>query len=96
MTATGLQQYININLDGTKTFKVDIAIYSPDPSQGVIKTSEVMEASVESLLQIAGLTLQDSHRDSVITFNFPRTQDTIECFRDGEELICRKALVSRL
>ena len=65
MTATGLQKYININLDGTKTYKVDISIYSPDPSQGVITTSEVMEASVESLTKIAGETLQDTHRDSI-------------------------------
>ena len=42
MTATGLQKYIDINLDGTKTYKVDINIYSPDPSHGVITTSEVV------------------------------------------------------
>lgn len=96
MTATGLQKYIDINLDGTKTFKVDINIYSPDPSQGVITTSEVLEASVEALTKVAEDTLQGAHRDSIITFNFPKTEDTIECFREGEDLICRKTLVFRL
>ena len=96
MTATGLQKYININLDGTKTYKVDINIYSPDPSQGVITTSEVMEASVESLTKIAGETLQDTHRDSIITFKFPKTEEVIECFRDGGDMICRKSEYIRL
>lgn len=95
MTSTGLQRYIGINLDGTKTYKVDINIFSPDSSLGTIKTSEVMEASVEALTQIADLTLQYDHRDSIITFKFPKTQDIIECFRDGEDLVCRKSLVAR-
>lgn len=96
MTATGLQKYIDINLDGTKTYKVDISIYSPDPSQGVIATTEIMEASVENLIQVAEDTLQDAHVDSIMTFKFPKTEDTIECFRDGEDLICRKSQVFRL
>ena len=91
MTATGLQEYISINLDGSKTFKVDITIYSPDPSQGVIQTSEVMGANVESVLENAEETLQDTHRDSVITFRFPKTEDALECFRDGGGIICRRA-----
>ena len=96
MTATGLQKYIDINLDGTKTYKVDINIYSPDPSQGVITTSEVMEASVENLIQVAEDTLQDAHADSIMTFKFPKTEDVIECFRDEEELVCRKSQIYRL
>ena len=96
MTATGLQKYIDINLDGTKTYKVDISIYSPDPSQGVITTSELLEASVESLTNVAEETLQDSHRDSIITFKFPNTEDTIECFWDGTDLVCRRAEIYRL
>lgn len=91
MTATGLQKYIDINLDGTKTFKVDINIYSPDPNQGKIETTEVMEASVEALTQVAEDTLQNSHADSLMTFKFPKTEDTIECFRTREGLIIRKA-----
>lgn len=91
MTSTGLQKYIDINLDGTKTFKVDISIFSPDPSQGVITTAEVMEASVEALTKMADETLQDAHADSLITFKFPKTEDTIECFRDRGEIVCRKA-----
>jgi hypothetical protein len=91
MTATGLQKYIDINLDGTKNFKVDINIYSSDPSQGVITTSEVMEASVEALTELAIATLQDKFSDAVITFKFPKTADTIECFRDGEDIVCRKS-----
>jgi hypothetical protein len=96
MTATGLQKYIDINLDGTKTFNVDINIYSPDPKEGVITTSEVLEASVEALREVADQTLQQQHVDSIITFKFPRTEDTIECFRDKGELICRKSQIYRL
>jgi hypothetical protein len=96
MTATGLQKYIDINLDGSKDFKVDISIYSPDPSQGVITTAEVLGANVESVLQVAEETLQGSHSDSIITFKFPRTLDTLECFREGGEIVCRKSPIYRL
>jgi len=96
MTATGLQKYIDINLEGSKDFKVDISIYSPDPTQGVIETSEVLGANVESVLQLAEETLQGSHRDSIITFRFPNTEDTLECFRDGGEIVCRRPEIYRL
>ena len=96
MTATGLQKYIDINLDATKQFKVDISIYSPDPSQGVILTSELMEPCVESIILTAGLTLQDAHVDSIITFKFPETEDLLECYRDGGEIVCRRAQTYRL
>lgn len=96
MTATGLQKYIDINLDGTKTYRVDINIYSPDPSQGVIVTSELMEPTVEGITLTASLTLQDAHTDSIMTFKFPNTDDVLECFNDGGEIVCRKAQVYRL
>lgn len=97
MTSTGLQKYIDINLDGTKTYLVDIAIYSPDPSQGVYYTTETtLEASVEALNRVAEETLQGVDRDSIITFKFPDTEDTIECFWDGTDLVCRRAQVYRL
>ncbi|NDE62617.1 MAG: hypothetical protein EB038_10610 [Cyclobacteriaceae bacterium] len=96
MTATGLQKYIDINLDATKKFKVDINIYSPDPSQGVIVTSELLDPSVEQITSIARLTLQDVHADSIMTFKFPNTDDVLECFQDGGEIICRKAQAYRL
>jgi hypothetical protein len=96
MTVTGLQKYININLDATKRFKVDISIYSPDPSQGVIVTTELMEPCVESITLTAQLTLQGEHADSIMTFKFPNTEDTLECFQDGGEIICRKAQIYRL
>ena len=96
MTATGLQKYIDINLDGTKTYMVDINIYSPDPSQGVITSSELLEANVETLTRVAEDTLQDTHRDSIITFNFPKTEDVIECFWDGTDLVCRRSEIYRL
>lgn len=96
MTATGLQKYIDINLDGTKTYKVGINIYSPDPSQGVISTSEVLEANVEALTKVAEETLQGVDRDSIITFKFPQTEDTIECFWDGTDLVCRRSEIYRL
>jgi hypothetical protein len=96
MTATGLQKYIDINLDATKRFKVDISIYSPDPSQGVIVTSELLDPSVEHITLVARLTLQDEHADSIMTFKFPNTEDVLECFQDGGEIICRKAQIYRL
>ena len=96
MTATGLQKYININLDATKRFKVDISIYSPDPSQGVIVTSELLDPSVEHITLVARLTLQEEHADSIMTFKFPNTEDVLECFQDGGEIICRKAQIYRL
>ena len=96
MTATGLQKYININLDATKRFKVDISIYSPDPSQGVIVTSDVLDPSVEHITLVARLTLQEEHADSIMTFKFPNTDDVLECFNDGGEIICRKAQAYRL
>jgi RNase P/RNase MRP subunit POP5 len=91
MTTTGLQRYININLDGTRTYKVVISIYPRVKSQGRIETSEMMEASVEALIEVAGDTLQEDHLDSVITFKFPQTEDIIECFRGEEGIICRKS-----
>jgi len=96
MTATGLQKYIDINLDATKKFKVDINIYSPDPSQGVIVTSELLDPSVEHITLVARLTLQEEHADSIMTFKFPNTDDVLECFNDGGEIICRKAQAYRL
>jgi hypothetical protein len=96
MTVTGLQKYININLDATKRFKVDISIYSPDPSQGVIVTTELMEPCVESITLTAQLTLQGEHVDSIITFKFPQTEDLVECYNDGGEIVCRRSQVYRL
>jgi hypothetical protein len=96
MTATGLQKYIDINLDATKQFKVDISIYSPDPSQGTITTFELMEPCVESVILTAQLTLQGKHADSIITFKFPQTDDVVECYNEGGEIVCRKAQVYRL
>ena len=96
MTVTGLQKYIDINLDATKQFKVDIIIYSPDPSQGVIVTTELMEPCVESITLTAQLTLQGEHVDSIITFKFPQTEDLVECYNDGGEIVCRRSQVYRL
>ena len=96
MTVTGLQKYIDINLDATKQFKVDISIYSPDPSQGVIVTSELMEPCVESITLTAQLTLQGEHADSIITFKFPQTDDVVECYNDGGEIVCRRSQTYRL
>jgi hypothetical protein len=96
MTVTGLQKYIGINLDATKQFKVDISIYSPDPSKGVIVTTELMEPCVESITLTAQLTLQGEHVDSIITFKFPQTEDLVECYNDGGEIVCRRSQVYRL
>lgn len=96
MTSTGLQEYISCNLDATRTYMTEIKIYSPDPNVGVIETSEVMEASVEGLMEIAEETLKDSHADSIILFKFPRTEDPIECFRLDGVVVCRKPSVYRV
>ena len=96
MTATGLQKYIDINLDATRTYLVDIGIHSPDPSQGTIETSELMEPTVEAITSMASLTLQNDHGDSIMTFKFPNTEDVLECFSDEGEIVCRRAQIYRL
>ena len=97
MTSTGLQQYISsCKLDATRTYMTEISIYSPDPSVGVIETSEVIEASVEGVTEIAEETLTGSHADSIMTFKFPRTEDSIECFRVEGQIVCRKPQIYRV
>lgn len=91
MVNTGLQQIINSNLDGARSYPVDINIYSENPRIGVISTTEILTASMESVLETAEETLQGEHALAFMTFKFPEVEDTIECFRDGEDLICRKA-----
>jgi hypothetical protein len=91
MVNTGLQQIISSNLDGARSYPVDIKIYSGNPRIGVISATEILTASMESVLEAAEETLQGEHALDVMTIKFPGVEDTIECFRDGEGIICRKA-----
>lgn len=96
MGNTGLQEIIGSTLDGTRSYPVDINIYSSNPQIGIISATELLTASMESVLEAAEETLQGEHASSIMTFKFPDVLDTVECFRDGEELICRKSQVYRL
>lgn len=91
MGNTGLQEIISSTLDGTRSYPVDINIYSGNPQIGVISATEILTASMESILEAAEETLQGEHSSSVMTFKFPEVLDTIECFRDGEGIVYRKA-----
>lgn len=91
MVNTGLQQIISSNLDGTRSYPVNINIYSEDPRLGVISTKEILTASMESVIEAAEETLQGEHLGSIMMIKFPKVEDTIECFREGEDIICRKA-----
>ena len=95
MTTTELQKYINFDPDGSKTPLVDIVIFSSDPNQEEIFTSELMEATVESVTSTADLTLGDEHANWIISFKFPEADGAIECFRDGGQIVCRKAQTYR-
>lgn len=91
MVNTGLQQIISSNLDGTRSYPVEINIYSPNPQIGTITTTELLTASMEEVFETADQTLQGESSDSIMTFKFPDVEDTIECFREGEGIVCRKA-----
>jgi hypothetical protein len=95
MTTTELQKWINFDPDGAKTHLADIVVFSPDPNQEEIFTSELMEATVESVVATADLTLQNEHANSIISFAFPEADGAIECFRDGGQIVCRKAQTYR-
>ena len=97
MTSTGLQQYIgSCKIDATRTYLTEISIYSLDPRVGVIETSEVIEGSVEGVTEIAEETLMGDFTDSIMTFKFPRTEDSIECFRVDGQIVCRKPQIYRV
>lgn len=91
MSSTGLQKYIDIDLDATKSYLVDVSVYTPKPEGGIINTSVLMTPSVESLLETAREKFESTDRASIIVFKFPSTDQTIECYMDGGELVCRRS-----
>lgn len=96
MSVTGLQKYINADLDGTKTYRVDISIYPTSPERHPRHLSPVIGANVEGVREAAENILQGEDADSIAVFAFPEVEERIECFRDGEVLVCRKSPVYKI
>jgi hypothetical protein len=70
MTATGLQQFLDVSLDATRVVLTDIFIHNENPSIGTISAQELLEPSVETVVKIAEDTLRDDHRNSSLALNF--------------------------
>ena len=89
MTATGLQQFLDVNLDATRQVLTDIFIHSENPSVGVIETQELLEPSVETVTKIAEDTLRGEHTGSLISFKFAGANAWITCRRDSSDgIVC--------
>jgi hypothetical protein len=89
MTATGLQQFLDVNLDATRQVLTDITIHSENPSVGVIETQELLEPSVETVTKIAEDTLRGEHTGSLISFKFAGANAWITCRRDSSDgIVC--------
>ena len=93
MTATGLQQFLNVSLDATRSIVTDIYIHSEDPSVGIIEAQELLEPSVETVVKIAEDTLRGEHQNSCISFKFAGAEAMITCRRDPEDgIVCDRGL----
>lgn len=93
MTATGLQQFLDVNLDATRQVLTDITIHSEDPSIGVIETQELLEPSVETVTKVAEDTLRGEHTGSLISFKFTGAEAWITCRRDSSDgIVCDRGL----
>ena len=89
MTATGLQQFLDVNLDATRQVLTDITIHSENPSVGVIESQELLEPSVETVTKIAEDTLRGEHTGSLISFKFAGANAWITCRRDSSDgIVC--------
>jgi len=89
MTATGLQQFLDVNLDATRQVLTDITIHSENPSLGVIETQELLEPSVETVTKVAEDTLRGEHTGSLISFKFAGAEAWITCRRDSSDgIVC--------
>jgi len=89
MTATGLQQFLDVNLDATRLVLTDIFIHSEDPSVGVIEAQELLEPSVETITKVAEETLRGEHSSSLISFRFTGAEAWITCRRDSSDgIVC--------
>jgi len=89
MTATGLQQFLDVNLDATRQVVTDIFIHSEDPSVGIIEAQELLEPSVETVVKVAEETLKGDHHSSIISFKFAGAEALVTCRRDSEDgIVC--------
>ena len=89
MTATGLQQFLGVNLDASRTVLTDISIHSEDPSMGIIEAQELLEPSVETITKVAEETLRGEHSSSLISFRFTGAEAWITCRRDSSDgIVC--------
>ena len=89
MTATGLQQFLGVNLDASRIILTDITIHSENPSIGVIETQELLEPSVETITKVAEDTLRGEHNGSLISFKFAGAEAWITCRRDSSDgIVC--------
>jgi hypothetical protein len=89
MTATGLQQFLDVSLDATRQIVTDIFIHSEDPSVGTIAAQELLEPSVETVVKVAEETLRGDHHGSIISFRFTGAEALVTCRRDSEDgIVC--------
>ena len=89
MTATGLQQFLDVNLDASRVVLTDIFIHSENPSIGVIESQELLEPSVETVIKIAEDTLRGDHQNSIISFKFTGAEALVTCRRDSSDgIVC--------
>jgi hypothetical protein len=89
MTATGLQQFLDISLDATRVVLTDIFIHNEDPSIGTISAQELLEPSVETVTKVAEDTLRGEHTGSLISFKFAGANSWITCRRDSSDgIVC--------
>ena len=89
MTATGLQQFLGVNLDASRIILTDITIHSENPSIGVIETQELLEPSVETIFKVSEDTLRGEHTGSLISFKFAGANAWITCRRDSSDgIVC--------
>jgi hypothetical protein len=89
MTATGLQQFLDVNLDATRQVLTDITIHSENPSIGAIETQELLEPSVETVTKVSEDTLRGEHTGSLISFKFAGANSWITCRRDSSDgIVC--------
>ena len=91
MTATGLQQFLDVNLDATRQVLTDNFIHSENPSIGVIESQELLEPSVETVVKVAEDTLRGEHQNSIISFRFTGAEALVTCRRDSSDgIVCER------
>ena len=93
MTSTGLQQFLDVNLDATRTVLTDIFVHNENPSIGTLSLQEILEPSVETVVKVAEDTLRGEHQNSTISFKFPGAKAMVTCRRDSSDgIVCERGL----